>query len=192
VQEALVVKSMADLTLRDVVDVRGTDEWLQYVAALQSLVASQEGFAVGAMEVYRQYAALAQRMTGIVRERRVGRVGQILTRWQPGMELVIDVGGKAVSAKWGQSGEMMVAVSGQLAKQFVREAVPVVARLIIRGYDGVRHASDLAMSADIFTGTMERADEQLKEIEAQFRRHAAGALPERMDANINVPQSHAE
>lgn len=195
VQEALVVKSMGDLTLRDVLQVRASDEWLDYVTTLDLLLEAPEKFSdpdTGALAVYRKYAALAQRMTDVVLERRTGRIRSLMTSWQPGIEFVIDAAGKWVSLRYGPAGEVLVSAGGQIAKHFVGEAVPLVGRLIIRGWNFARGASDVAMSVDVFSGRIDRAREQLEEMERQLRPRALQAAHARLDANINVGVPDAE
>jgi hypothetical protein len=192
VQEVLTLESMADLTLADVVSVRGTDEWEKYASSVEDLMEDPFSFADpdrGAMAVYRNYAELAQQITNTVVERRVGRIVSKTEPFEPVIEFLMEAAGKYVIARWLPSRGMEVEIGGQVAKGFAKSVVPLVGRLIVRSWTERGGRTDMAMSADVFSNVIDGAEEQLNDLAHRLRPKPMLVPPEQIDAsvaNINV------
>lgn len=192
IQEGLVLESMADLTLSDVVDVRKTDEWEEYAASVERIIEDPFSFAdhdTGAMAVYRNYARLAEQITNTVVSR---RTNAIIKPFKPIIEFIVEAAGKSVVARWLPNGSMEIDVAGQVAKGMANAVVPLVGRLVVRAWTERGGRTDIAMSADIFSKVIDSADEQLEEIAHRLRPKATlvdhdVAFPNVANINVSVP-----
>lgn len=196
VQGGLYLKSMGQLSLEDVLQVRGTNAWQKYTRSLQGLVSDPLRFEDRAQEVYRDYAALAGEMT-----RHVKRIqGDAATeRWMPAINLVILVGGAVLSAIWAPPAlGLGKVVLWNMSQAVGLSRAGVGARLIIRGAAGLGAQADLRTSIDFMRRKSQDAETLWKEmrrmLEKQrgFKEVTAENLQALLDdANINMPEAQA-
>ncbi len=92
------LKSMDLLTLQDVREIRRMDEWETYIRSVENLLEHPFQFADGgASAVHSSYVALAKQMTRLVEQRYAGRKEKAIARWEPGIELVVNIAGAVLS-----------------------------------------------------------------------------------------------
>lgn len=93
INEALYLKGLDILSLGDVIEVRGTDEWKRYTASLNSLLSSPLEFEDKIDNVATDFAKLNLRITELKIKNTKKSATEITARWQPGMMIVIAIGG---------------------------------------------------------------------------------------------------
>lgn len=167
IQTGASVQSLGTLSLEDVLAIRATDEWTQYVGSLKQLLADPWQFQDeqrGAPAVYSAYARLAARVT----ERAAKRIGERrMVTWTPVIELVVDVAGAVMSVLWTPTATFYKLFK-EVSKKVAPKAAPVVGRLIVRGYTELETQADLIMSVDFMRRRMVNAREQWEELKRQL------------------------
>jgi hypothetical protein len=168
VGRGLNVKSMDALSLQDVREIRRMDEWAVYIQSLEALLKNPLQFADGgAARVYESYARLAKRITDLIEGQ--DRKDQVLTSWEPAVELLFNIAGAVLVCVWTAAGPIYQ-LAGQVAGLVGGATVPVVARLIIRDRTEIHAQQDLSTSVDFMKYKMVDAKNQWKEIEHQVRK----------------------
>lgn len=165
-QSGLFMKSYGLLTLPDVVAVRRTDSWAEYIRRVGSLLNDPFSFSApetGAQALGGAYLAMLRDAGRIAAERRQQAA---MSAWNPVIELVIRVGATVLSVV---GGDNPVARIGSSVSNIVADRVaPVVAKLIIRGVDAATGPS-ISTSMDILRGQMDGARQQWDEVLAHVR-----------------------
>ncbi len=162
------VPSMDLLQLSDVRAIRATEEWARYMQNLQSLLKHPEQFADGlAAGVYQSYAALAQRITGVINQQ-PGK-GSLLTFWKPGIELVFNIAGAILSYRFADQGPQW-RLRGKVAELIAGETAPIVGKFVIRDLAEEHPQQDLSTGIDFLHFQIPDVQEQWKEIEMEVRR----------------------
>ncbi|UCE36432.1 MAG: hypothetical protein JSW00_13035 [Thermoplasmata archaeon] len=169
VQEGLFLKSVGMLNLKEVQEIRLTDEWAEYIISLRDLMDNPLHFLDqdrGAQVVYQNYVELAKVMTNVVKAKKV----KVRTaKWTPVVEFVLNVAGGVLSVVWSGKG-IFYTVTGGISSTVTKKGAPVVTRLIVRGYTEIGAQADLRTSFDFMRGTMDHAREQWKELQNQLSR----------------------
>lgn len=153
----LFLNSMSRLTLRDVIALRATDEWLLYTNSMKTLLDKPLDFRNQAQIVYSRYIALAQRMT-----KQVARndTQNQLERWVPVLKLVLTIGSAAVTLEWHSLGSLDA--SGQVlfsvAEGAINRGASMTARLIIGGIAERRAEAQLETSLDFMRRSLADAN----------------------------------
>lgn len=93
INEALYLKGLDILSLGDVIDVRKTDEWEKYIASLNSLLATPLDFEDKIDNVATDFSKLNRTITDLKIRNMKKASGDIVSRWQPGMMIIIAIGG---------------------------------------------------------------------------------------------------
>jgi hypothetical protein len=91
--EALYLKGLDILTLGDVIEVRKTDEWENYIASLNSLLSFPLEFEDKIDDVATRFAKLNKNITELKIKNSKKTTSDLVARWQPGMMIVIAIGG---------------------------------------------------------------------------------------------------
>jgi hypothetical protein len=91
--EALYLKGLDILSLGDVIEVRSTDEWEKYTANLNSLLSSPLKFEDNIDNVAKSFSKLNRKITDLKIANTQKSASEIVSRWQPGMMIVIAIGG---------------------------------------------------------------------------------------------------
>ncbi len=174
------------LELSHVWQARKTDEWIQYIASLRSLMAAPEEFDTQAQEVYSRYVDLAGRLSKIVGKRRQG----LVDRWAPIIQVTVETLGSVISVVYG--GEPIVQVIGKVAGSVAGRASTAVVRFAVIGRDKKRARRELGTSVDLmriqFRRTADEWQQLTTELEhAGFQLHTMDREPE-ADANLDVPE----
>lgn len=168
VGRGLNVESMDALSLQDVREIRRMDEWAVYIQSLEALLKNPLQFADGgAARVYESYARLTKRITDLIAGQ--DRKDQLLTSWEPAVELLFNIAGAVLVCVWTAAGPIYQ-LFGQVAGLVGGAAAPVVARLIIRDRAEIHAQQDLSTSVDFMKYKMVDAKNQWKEIERQVRK----------------------
>jgi hypothetical protein len=168
IAEGLYLRSIQSLTLRQILEIRHQPEWEAYIRSLRSLLDNPLSFAdpiSGAVEVYRRYGELAGVMTKLATE------NAERSRWQPVIELIIDVAGAALSMVWDAQG-LFFTQSGAAVPLVTDRAAPVVARLVVRGLGDRRVQSSLRTDLTFLTGRMADAVAGWNELMGEIRQRA--------------------
>lgn len=200
-QEGLFVKSMDQLDLQDIVKVRQTDEWAQYIKSLQGLVdrpqdllGAPDAFEAAASAVYTDYIAVARVMTKLVSAERRKAPEAALAKWQPAINIIIAAGGAIIETAFAANGDPTYKITGKIAASAIGQTVPVVARLVVRGITGVREQAELGTSIDFIRGRMKDARRQWAQMVDEIRGFGFADLPSAVpqeQANMNYPQAVA-
>jgi hypothetical protein len=91
--DALYLKGLDILSLGDVLTVRRTDEWDRYISSLNSLLSTPMEFAEKVDDVASMFINLNRRITDLKIANTQKSVNEIVSRWQPGMMVVVAIGG---------------------------------------------------------------------------------------------------
>ena len=176
VSGALNLNVMANLSLKDVREIRGTDEWRAYIQAVRDLVADPFSFAdSGAARVYHAYLLVAKRITDLVQQR---GPSNLLSAWTPVVEVAFSIAGAVLTFILTPAG-VVVQLIGQVAASVGGGGAPIIGRLGIRGLTRKGAQQDLSTSIDFMNQNMAQAREQWREIVGQIR-----SLPEFNEVEI--------
>ncbi len=93
INEALYLKGLDILSLGDVIEVRGTDEWSKYTTSLNSLLASPFEFEDKVDDVATNFARLNRKITDLKVKKIKKSASEVVSRWQPGMMIIVAIGG---------------------------------------------------------------------------------------------------
>lgn len=160
VNEMLNIKSLAFLRLSDIHEVRHMDEWHTYIQTMQMLLENPFSFAEGgAMNVYRSYLLLANRITKPFQERQE----RALSSWEPTITLVFSIAGATLSFMLNMA-DPVYQFSGQIASTALVGAVPIVGRLIIHDRSEKKTRQDLSTSIDFMRLKLEDARNQWNDL----------------------------
>lgn len=91
--DALYLKGLDILTLGDVLKIRNTDEWEQYISSLNSLLLTPLEFAEKVDDVADRFTRLNRKITDLKIENTKKSASEMVSRWQPNMMIVIAIGG---------------------------------------------------------------------------------------------------
>jgi hypothetical protein len=178
-----------DLELHHVWRARRTDEWVQYINSLKSLIAAPREFDERAQEIYSRYVDLAARLGSIVGERRKG----VVDRWQPVIQVTIEVLGSVISIVFGH--ETYAQVVGNVARSVAGRASTAIVRFAVIGRDERRARAQLGTSVDLMRLRFQRTAAGWEDLQRQLQ---SAGLPLRAltrepeaDANLDVPEEHA-
>ncbi|MDH6145401.1 MULTISPECIES: hypothetical protein [Kitasatospora] len=155
VQEGLFVESFAELTLTDVLALRGTPQWRRYLARLQGLltdplVAEPARFADpehGAPAVVAAYVEMLREASSLVSKR---RVAARMARWMPTVELLVEVANAGVRVLLGANPAFEIL--GEVTRAFANRAAPVVVRLLVNRQVGRAEQARLDSSLRVIEG----------------------------------------
>lgn len=103
-QQGLYLKSMGLLTLQDVINIRQTEPWDNYIKSLQRLLKEPVLFADLAPDVYLNYVELAKVMTVLIAQRDKQQSGLLTAPWEPSVRLLTTIGGASLSTIWNKDG----------------------------------------------------------------------------------------
>lgn len=163
----MFLKSMSELTLRDVIELRATDEWAAYIREMQGLLDQPLEFEQRSQHVYDRYVDLAGRVTDVARKR---GGADLLERWSPVVKLVLTLGTSSLSMWWnpfqpGLAGKILFNVT----EGAVGQVANLTARLIIGGVADRRAEAELETSLDFLRGRVEGARDAWTDIVGRLR-----------------------
>jgi len=201
IQGGAFLKGMEHLSLRDVTDIRATQEWLAYMEDLRGLLSSPLEFATRAQTVYDRYIQLAEVMTRFA-SARYGT--NLLERWTPTITLAVSFGGAVLSAVAEPVATRIAGLppglAGRITYNFVgnvgQDIATVVARLIIGGVAEKRAQAALETSVDFMKTRVSDAKSLWEDLKGELGATAtAGALLQASqdvyDPTINFSQDIA-
>ncbi len=163
IQGGQFLRSMSLLSLRDVIALRATDEWVRYKDALTGLLDDPLAFEDKAQQVYDAYIHLARQMNRRV-EAKV--IEDWTERWMPVLKLVLTMGSSAVTFQWnplnasGASGKVLYSVT----EGAINLGATMTARMIIGGVAGRRAEADLEASLDFMRRSLADARGAFKDL----------------------------
>jgi hypothetical protein len=175
IEDAMHLASLRWLALTDVITVRKTDEWAQYMESVSSLLADPTVFPdskKGAPAVYDRFAALAKKITMIAKDR---LRGDFYERWMPRIEVEVDhIGGEVASLTWGQLDSpkpayALHAGAIDLAARAAAGVTPFVVRLVVRGATEIAAQADLFWSIDVLRASLGGGIEEWEYIKAKLK-----------------------
>jgi hypothetical protein len=184
IQGGLYMRSFGTLRLHDVQEIRLTDEWSKYIQSLDGLLADPLSFAdpdTGIARIYRDYTDVAKVATSIGV---AGRSKRLTARWDPVVELVIEVAGAALSVVWG--GGIVFKIAGVISSKVLGKGAPVVARLVVRGLTERGSRAELAMSCDFMRSQLTDARNEWDMLVSKLRE-----TPGWVEAREEVERSRA-
>jgi len=182
-QEGLFFSSLNALRLTDIVAVRSSPEWGEYISRLEGLLHKPLEFAIRAPGVYEAYTSLARILTE--RVRRESR--QDAAPWAPAIDLTVNAAGKVLRVTWRPGAEQESIVSGEIAAEVGNRDTQAVVEFSIRNEADA--GSDLGFNSEIFRGKLSEAAEQLNwlgaELKAVSAREGTGWEP----STLSFPQA---
>ncbi len=166
------LKSMSALNLWDILELRRSDEWQDYITRLRSLLNQPLRFKELAGSVATSYIALTDQITRRVGERNLRGGGSLTAPWKPAIEVTLTIGGLDTVFLW--SSEGIYSTIGD--KQWVAEmrnriqvdptSGSTMCNLRFTITDGQRKARRAKLSSrlEILQGRLENAREQWEEV----------------------------
>lgn len=91
--DALYLRGLDILSLGDVLKIRNTDEWEEYIISLTSLLSAPLEFAEKVDDVANKFTGLNRKITELKIENTKKSASEMVSRWQPNMMIVIAIGG---------------------------------------------------------------------------------------------------
>ncbi len=91
--EALYLRGLDILSLGDVLKIRNTDEWEEYIISLTSLLSAPLEFAEKVDDVANKFTGLNRKITELKIENTKKSASEMVSRWQPSMMIVVAIGG---------------------------------------------------------------------------------------------------
>ncbi|SCL32676.1 hypothetical protein GA0074692_3376 [Micromonospora pallida] len=149
---------LTGLELHHVRQARQTDEWRDYVTALQALLDEPLDFVDRSQRLYDRYVALARRLAEMVGERRQDR----MRVWDPAIRVTVEVAGAVVSVVF--DGDPRLELAGEVAPEVVARAATAVLRFAVVGRDERRAARELSTGMDVMRVRLQRAGEDWREL----------------------------
>jgi hypothetical protein len=152
------------MTLTDVLAVRQTEAWSNYMALLSRLLEDPAGFADaqgGGRAVATAYVDVAREAASVISTR---RSSALAARWTPIVEIAIEIGTAVVTIVGGDS--PVVRIGGALGG-VGRRLAPFVVRLIVRGAD-LRGEARLESSYELIRGQLPDARERFEQFSARI------------------------
>jgi len=184
VEGGAFLDSFGVLSLSEVEAIRATEAWTAYADSLDRLLEHPLDLADpahGAAAVHDAYVRLAQVATTFAKRRNTRLRTE---RWSPAVELVVEVGGAALSVIPGLLGQDPAAcqVAGRLPERAAGRALPISLKLVVRGLEARGSRADLAVGVHLLSGSLDAAGEQWRELLAAF-----GARPAEEDVQRTLP-----
>jgi hypothetical protein len=182
-QEGLYFSSLDTLRLTDIVAVRSSDEWREYIHNLEGLLHKPLEFATRAPGVYEAYTKVARRLTERVQRER----GQQAAPWKPAVDLTVNAAGKVLRVTWRADGEQETSVSGEIAAEVGNRDTQAVVEFSIRNEADA--GSDLGFNSEIFRGKLAAAGEQLDWLGAELKAVRAREGSDWEPSTLSFPQA---
>ncbi len=187
------LSSMEHLSLRDVIELRATDEWRLYILAMQGLIDHPQEFEHRSKLIYDRYIALARLMTDKVKEK--GRQ-DALERWSPVVKLVLTVGTSSLSIWSPFDTSMAGKILYNVTDGAIGQVANLTARMIIGGIADRRAEAELETSLDFMRGRLDNAEaawsQTIGKLRSDPRFVDATSHPDRsqdeFDPNINFQE----
>lgn len=199
--EQYYLRSMGLLSLNDVQELRKTDEWFEYIAALHRLLDAPVLFGQLADEVSAKYVALIQRVSALVGKRNQQMGGALMAPWQPGVEVTVQVGGEKLVLGWGADGVFSDIPAAQddihrmAAKMQTRGRGDALCDIRLTITDGrpSSERANLSSSIEVMKGRMSDArmqfEEVLRKLGEEFKRREF-SVEQEVSATLNLqPQT---
>lgn len=163
--------SFGVLSLGEIEAIRRTDAWAAYAACLEGLLERPLELANperGAAAVHDAYLRLAQVATTFAKRRNPRLRTE---RWCPAVEILVEVGGAALSVVPALLGTDPEAcrLAGRLPEGAAGRTLPVSVKLLVRGLARRGSRADLAVGVHLLTGRADAADEQWRELLAALQ-----------------------
>ena len=191
------LQSMANLTLNEVKLIRSTDEWHAYIQDVQSLLENPLEFNQRLRGIYQRYVGLGQVITSTAQQFRQEQ----LERWQPAINLIVNIGAAVVQIVWNPFGpspvdQFVVNMLGNVTTN----AATVIARLIIGGVTSSQAQAQLDTSIDFMRAKVDDAQAFWNDLQGELgikrqtdeQRAIVAHRQDIYDPNINYSEDIAE
>lgn len=177
------LSSLGSLTLKQVRQVRNTDEWAEYMQKMDALLTNPENFEQRAEEVFYSYIKLGDSLTKIAtgKETRIEK-----TVWTPGIEYILQVSGASLTVRWSNDGAIYK-LTGKISQQVAKSRAPYVEKLRIAGSHAEQ--ADLDTTIEIKKGYTDSPGEQWEYLQrkvAEISGFHRGELVIGDDATLNI------
>jgi len=160
ITKGMYLKSLGDLTLEDVIKVRGTDEWFEYRDTLLDLLKKPLQFPHLSAVFYSKFEKLNTTITRIRAERD-------LAKWEPWVRLLVSVGTKLIEIKINPVDPSQKILTTMGAGSISTGVTPLLMRLAI-GAKTLTDA-DLDVSLDFMRGNVLNGRDAWNEMLGQLR-----------------------
>ncbi len=173
VQDGLYLPSLDLLSLPDVDQIRGMNEWYDYIAKLKALLADPiPSFAQGgAQAVQESYARLADQMTKLIGDRYAQDMTKSAARTTFVIELVIEIGAGLISLVGMPPpvGPIIQVVGAAALATAGKKALPFAVRFVVRDIASKRANKGLSNSMELMRGKMREGAQQWEELLRRVR-----------------------
>jgi hypothetical protein len=167
VQDALYLKSMRFLTLHDVYIARQSEQWHEYIMAVQELIHNPFTFGdpgSGAQRVVSAYEDLGRSLLKVTNAR-----AEKSAQWAKVVQLVIAAGSRRLIIEYLPDGGAIFEFLEASAGFGAGASSGVIAKLVIGGITSIKGQADLENSISFMQGQLAHADQQWKELESKMR-----------------------
>ncbi len=164
INEALYIKGLDILSLGDVIEIRGTDEWSQYTTSLNSLLASPLEFADKADDVATNFARLNRKITELKVKKIKKLASDVVSRWQPKMMIIVAIGGALMKLTLDSADPSRILVES-LSGPVAIGLAPIAVNLKIMASEYV----DLGISINFMRSKVNQGREVWKEVLGSLR-----------------------
>ncbi len=171
VQEGLYLPSFNLLGLPDVDQIRGMNEWYDYIAKLKALLADPiPAFAQGgAKAVQDSYVGLADQMTKLIGNRYAQDMTKSAARTVFVIELVIEIGAGLISIVGMPAGPIIQVVGAAALATAGKKALPFAIRFVVRDIASKQANKGLSHSIELMRGKMREGTQQWEELLSRIK-----------------------
>lgn len=166
-QELLCLDGYDKISISDVLSIRESDEWIQYMESMRNTIQNPMIFVnpEAIQDLYFNYILLARTITKKITKKRIQSETK---KWSPIAKILIEIGGRVALEVWYTPDGTFYSIA-EIAIEFIAEkSAPFVARMMITGSDIIRghtrEQADFDASLVLWAGQMDYAGEKLKEI----------------------------
>lgn len=170
--EGLCIAGYGALGLGEVRALRDTEQWRNYIAS-HSRTLDVRTLCENTMildDVFRHYVeVITEATTMLDRKRR----GQLVTRWRPMVQIVLEAAGRPVISTIFDGNEAYYTVAEAVLPYLTDLATPTVIKMCVLGYDslngGSPHQRKLDNNIVLMTGNMSRARTEINNMVRRFK-----------------------
>ncbi len=155
IAQGLFIKSLSDLSLGDVIQVRDTKNWKEYQAAMHSLLDNPLDFANRSAILYAKFESLNEELTRI-------KINAQTASWQPWVKFFITAGTKTIELLVNPSDPTQKYWTSIGTEAISTGATPFLMRMVISGLTNAD--ADLEYSLDFMRGTIQNGRDTMTEI----------------------------
>jgi hypothetical protein len=172
-QTLLYVPLLSRLALGDVLAVRQTTEWKQYIKSARELIKSAGQLQLRRCSteiptVFKAYQEMANAAAGVLQKKRRGSMGAKVCKWIPIVGIVLEVGGAKLESAFPKTG-LIVKSAGKLLTATADGSAKLIARLVVRGEHDAKDDQALSLNLVFLSTQLQNAKEQWEDLIKRVR-----------------------